>query len=154
MCGLTTRTCGSGVARDRAFSFYYEDNLDLLREQGATIVEFSPLNDVALPADLDGLYLAGGYPELYADRLCANTAMQEGDSRFSRNPVGQFMPSAGGMMYLSRTVTTRDGRGYAMCGVLPLEIEMTSRLVGFGYVTIELMSDCVLGVGGFKHSRT
>ena len=55
-----------GVARDRGFSFYYEDNLDLLREQGAEIVPFSPIADRALPAGLDALYFGGGYPELYA----------------------------------------------------------------------------------------
>ena len=58
-----------GVARDKAFSFYYEDNFDLLRENGAEIVAFSPLSDAGLPQNLDGLYLGGGYPELYADAI-------------------------------------------------------------------------------------
>jgi cobyrinic acid a,c-diamide synthase len=68
-----------GVARDAAFSFYYEDNFDLLREQGAEIVFFSPMKDAELPAGLDGLYFGGGYPELYAGRLAANAGMLQDD---------------------------------------------------------------------------
>jgi len=136
-----------GVARDRAFSFYYEDNLDLLREQGATLIEFSPLDDGSLPSDLDALYLAGGYPELHAARLSTNTAMHAEIREFadSGRPI---YAECGGMMYLSRTVTTRDGLHYPMAAVLPLDIEMTQRLVGFGYVTVELTSDCLLGAAG------
>src|SRR5262249_60414576 len=66
-----------GVARDAAFCFYYQDNLDLLAEAGAELVPFSPLSDPELPADLDLVYLGGGYPELYAERLAANVGMAE-----------------------------------------------------------------------------
>jgi cobyrinic acid a,c-diamide synthase len=136
-----------GVARDRAFSFYYEDNLDLLREHGATIVEFSPLGDASLPNDLDALYIAGGYPELHAERLSANTAMAQAIRDFadSGRPI---YAECGGMMYLARAVTTRDGASHAMTNILPLDIEMTGRLVGFGYVTIELTEDSLLGIAG------
>src|SRR5579862_9276761 len=71
-----------GIARDRAFCFYYEDNLALLRELGAELVEFSPIADTALPAGLDGIYLGGGYPELHAEALSANTSMREAMARF------------------------------------------------------------------------
>jgi len=136
-----------GVARDRAFSFYYEDNLDLLREHGATVVEFSPLCDAALPQDLDALYLAGGYPELYAERLSANTWMLAAIRAFaaSGRPV---YAECGGMMYLSRSVTTAEGADHPMADVLPFGIEVTGKLVGFGYVTVELNADCLLGAIG------
>jgi cobyrinic acid a,c-diamide synthase len=136
-----------GVARDKAFSFYYEDNFDLLRANGAEIVGFSPLSDVVLPQNLDGLYLGGGYPELYADRLSRNTTMSAGIRAFvdSGKPV---YAECGGMIYLGRTLTTLDGRSYAMAGALPMEFEMTPQLVHFGYVNVEFVEKCLLGDRG------
>jgi cobyrinic acid a,c-diamide synthase len=136
-----------GVAFDAAFSFYYEDNLDLLREQGATIIRFSPLDDSSLPAGLDALYFGGGYPEIFAAQLSANTAMTEQIRAFaaSEKPI---YAECGGMMYLSKTLRTRDGKTYPMADVLPLDIEMTDRLVQFGYVTVEFTEDCLLGDKG------
>jgi cobyrinic acid a,c-diamide synthase len=136
-----------GVARDRAFSFYYEDNLDLLEQNGATVVPFSPMHDVCLPADLDALYLGGGYPELYADQLSANSEMLLAIRSFVAldRPV---YAECGGMMFLSRQLTMLDGRAYTMAGVLPFEVEMKDRLVNFGYVTVTLSSDCMLGAQG------
>jgi cobyrinic acid a,c-diamide synthase len=136
-----------GVARDKAFSFYYEDNFDLLRENGAEVVDFSPLSDAGLPQNLDCLYLGGGYPELYADVLSRNTTMSTGIRAFveSGKPV---YAECGGMIYLGRTLTTLDGRSYAMAGVLPIEFEMTLRLVHFGYVNVEFVEECLLGDKG------
>jgi len=136
-----------GVARDRAFSFYYEDNLDLLGRQGATLVPFSPMHDQRLPPDLDALYLAGGYPELYADQIGTNSALLSAVREFaaSGRPV---YAECGGMIFLSQQLTALDGTVYPMAGVLPFEIEMTQRLVGFGYVTLELTHDCPLGSAG------
>ena len=133
-----------GVARDRAFSFYYEDNLDLLRQCGAEIVSFSPLEDSALPEDLDALYLGGGYPELHAPQLSRNDSMLHSIRRFaaSNRPV---YAECGGMMYLSQQLKIADGSSHEMAGVLPFSIEMTSRLAKFGYVTVELSRDCLLG---------
>lgn len=138
-----------GVARDKAFSFYYADNLDLMREHGAEIVEFSPLHDEDLPPDLDGLYLGGGYPELYAEALSANKRMRVAIRSF----VEQDRPvyaECGGMIYLGNSLTLIDGRQHPMAGVLPFAFEMTSRLVRFGYVEIEFTSDCLLGRKGQK----
>ncbi len=133
-----------GVARDRAFSFYYEDNLDLLRQQGAEIVAFSPMEDASLPNDLDALYLGGGYPELYAKQLGNNATMVDGIREFaaSGRPV---YAECGGMVYLSRQLTTTDGSVYPMAALLPFDIKMTDKLVKFGYVTIELTRDCLIG---------
>ncbi|AXC14407.1 Cobyrinic acid A,C-diamide synthase [Acidisarcina polymorpha] len=148
-----------GVARDRAFSFYYEDNLDLLRRLGAMIVPFSPLEDTSLPPDLDGLYLGGGYPELYAGHLASNSAMLDAVRSFaaSGRPV---YAECGGMIFLSQQLTTLDGAAYPMAGLLPFAVEMTRGLVNFGYVTVELAEDCLLGHRGqtirghsFHHSR-
>jgi cobyrinic acid a,c-diamide synthase len=147
-----------GVPSDRAFSFYYEDNLDLLRELGAEIVWFSPLNDTALPRGLDALYLGGGYPELYAKQLGGNRQMIEEVRAFaaSGRPV---YAECGGMLYLSESLTA-DGQCYAMARVLPLSMQMTDRLVQFGYVTVEFTESCLLGPKGtvvrghsFHHSR-
>jgi len=136
-----------GVARDKAFSFYYEDNFDLLREHGAEIVSFSPLEDAELPLDLDALYLGGGYPELYADGLSRNASMLAGICAFvqSGKPV---YAECGGMIYLGQSLTTLDGRTCTMAGVLPVEFEMTTRLVNFGYVDLTFVEDCLLGVKG------
>jgi cobyrinic acid a,c-diamide synthase len=136
-----------GVARDKAFSFYYEDNFDLLREQGAEIVPFSPLEDAELPPNLDGLYLGGGYPELYAEELSRNAQMLAEVRAFA----GQDKPvyaECGGMIYLGQSLTLLDGRRHSMAGVLPLEFEMTSRLVNFGYVQMVFAADCLLGKKG------
>jgi cobyrinic acid a,c-diamide synthase len=136
-----------GVARDKAFSFYYEDNFDLLRENGAEIVSFSPLADREIPKNLDGLYLGGGYPELYADTLSRNAAMCAGIRAFveAGKPV---YAECGGMIYLGRTLTALDGRTVTMAGALNAEFEMTRRLVHFGYVDVTFVEDCLLGEKG------
>lgn len=136
-----------GIARDPAFSFYYEDNFDLLQQNGADLVPFSPMHDRRLPEDLDALYLGGGYPELYTARIGGNTAMLSAVRDFvvSGRPV---YAECGGMIFLSRQITLRDGTSYRLAGVLPFDIEMTDKLVDFGYVTVELSSDCLLGSAG------
>lgn len=136
-----------GIARDHAFSFYYEDNLDLLRRCGTEIVPFSPMHDRSLPQDIDALYLGGGYPELYAEELSANRSMLQSirDFAASDRPI---YAECGGMIYLSRSIAKTDGTVFQLAGVLPFTAEMTSRLVQFGYVTVELTRDCLLGTAG------
>ena len=136
-----------GVARDPAFSFYYEDNLDLLQQNGADLVPFSPMHDQTLPESLDALYLGGGYPELYTAQISGNTAMLAAVHDFveSGRPV---YAECGGMIFLSRQITLRDGTSHRLAGILPFDIEMTDKLVNFGYVTVELSSDCLLGRAG------
>ncbi len=135
-----------GVARDAAFSFYYEDNLDLLRAAGAEIVPFSPMDDAALPPELDALYLGGGYPELHARELSRNHSMLGELRAFVANrPI---YAECGGMLYLSESLTTSDGTAWPMAGALPLRFEMTPRLVDFGYVSVTLTQDTLLGPAG------
>ena len=124
-----------GVALDEAFCFYYADNLELLEEMGAKLVPFSPLHDKSLPPDLDGLYLGGGYPELYARLLAENETMRQS----VRQAVTNEMPTiaeCGGFLYLQQSLADRTGNDFPMAGALPGKGQMTDRLVRFGYVDL------------------
>jgi cobyrinic acid a,c-diamide synthase len=136
-----------GVARDRAFCFYYEDNVDALRRAGAEIVDFSPMHDAELPPSLDGLYFGGGYPELWAEALSANRAMRASVRRFidAEHPV---YAECGGLMYLAENIHERSGRTWPMVGVLPWTVVMTDQLQRFGYVEVTFTRDCLLGPAG------
>ncbi len=115
------------VARDEAFNFTYEDNLDLLQAAGAEIVFFSPLRDTALPPGTAGVILSGGFPELYASQLAANAGMRQA----LHQAYGQGMPiyaECGGLMYLTEAIVDLDGRGHPMVGLLPGRSVMTGRL--------------------------
>lgn len=138
-----------GVARDRAFSFYYEDNFDLLRGRGAELVFFSPLRDCALPGGLDALYLGGGYPELHADALSGNAPMLEAMRSFAATGRPVYA-ECGGAIYLGQSLSLLDGRSLPMAGVLPIEFEMTSGLQRFGYAEGELAAHCLLGGRGTR----
>ena len=125
-----------GIARDEAFCFYYEDNLRLLREAGAELVEFSPLSDSRIPDGICGLILGGGYPELYADRLSVNSSMIES----IRNAINTGMPSVaecGGFMYLHDAICTADGQRCSMVGAVSGTCAYTGHLVRFGMVSVE-----------------
>ncbi|HTC92553.1 MAG TPA: cobyrinate a,c-diamide synthase [Terriglobales bacterium] len=136
-----------GVPRDQAFCFYYEDNLQMLRSEGAEIVEFNSLQCSNLPAGLDALYFGGGYPELFAQQLSDNQLLIRDLHQFvsSGKPV---YAECGGLIYLSDQLRTLDGRTFKMAGVLPLAIEMTSGLVHFGYTEVTFERQCLLGKHG------
>lgn len=138
-----------GVPRDKPFCFYYEDNLDCLRKVGAEIVEFSPLEDPSLPAALDALYFGGGYPELFARQLSANVQMLASIKQVSREGLPIYA-ECGGLMYLAKEIVTKDGVAFPMAGVLPLRVQMTDRLVNFGYNEVSFTRDCLLGPAGKK----
>jgi cobyrinic acid a,c-diamide synthase len=123
--------CKIAVARDEAFSFYYEDNLDLLREAGAEVVLFSPLSDAALPLGCHGLYIGGGFPEVYAARLADNAALRDE----IRTAIANGLPTyaeCGGLMYLTGSISDLEGRTYPMVGALPGRSVMAGRLT-LGY---------------------
>lgn len=129
-----------GIARDAAFCFYYQENLRLLENLGCRLIPFSPLSDAALPADLDGLILGGGYPELYARGLSENRGM----CRSVRDAVRSGMPclaECGGFMYLHEEMEDSEGRGYPMAGVFTGKTFPTGKLVRFGYVSIRPASE-------------
>ena len=121
-----------GVARDNAFCFYYQDNLDLLRENGCEIVYFSPLSDGAPPPGVHGLYLGGGYPELFAGSLAANASMRAHIRRMCEAGMPVYA-ECGGFMYLCRRLVTTQGEKHDMTGVFPFETCMRDKLVSLGY---------------------
>jgi cobyrinic acid a,c-diamide synthase len=121
-----------GMARDAAFSFYYEDNLDLLREMGAELVPFSPLADRRLPERVDGLYLGGGFPEVYAGKLERNGGMRRQISDALEKGLPAYA-ECGGLMYLGKSLKTEDSRPFRMTGFLPYRTAMTRR-ISMGYV--------------------
>lgn len=120
------------VARDEAFCFYYEDNLELLAQAGLELVFFSPLHDQALPADIAGIYLGGGYPELYGRELAANTAMRAAIKAWSTGG-GVLYGECGGFMYLSRAIVDQAGERHEMAGVFPVTARMATSLRSLGY---------------------
>ncbi len=127
------------VARDEAFCFIYEDNLQLLRDLGAQLVEFSPIRDDKLPKEADGLLLYGGYPELYARQLSENVSMLRDVRERIENGL-PCMAECGGFMYLHRTMEDMEGKKWPMAGVLDAEAFRTEKLTRFGYIEL---SECV-----------
>ncbi len=119
------------VARDDIFHFYYEANLEWLGEQGAHLVEFSPLHDAAVPR-ADAVLIGGGFPESGAELLAENREMLASLRDFSQS--GQpLYAECGGLIYLSEGLRGADGRFYPLCGIVPGAVEMTGRLQHFGY---------------------
>ena len=124
-----------GVARDSAFCFYYEDNLELMEEMGAELVEFSPMHDAHLPDNIDALYLGGGYPELYTHELSANESMKK-DIREKLEGGMSCMAECGGFMYLQEEMEDMKGFTVPMVGFLPGHSYHTDRATRFGYVEL------------------
>lgn len=123
------------VARDRAFCFYYEENLRLLEQYGAELVEFSPLKDEALPEGVCGLLLGGGYPELYGAELEANRSMRE-NIRMSAIDGLPVLAECGGFLYMKEGLEGTDGRFHAMAGFLKGSSKNAGRLTRFGYLEL------------------
>jgi cobyrinic acid a,c-diamide synthase len=145
------------VARDRAFCFVYEDNLRLLREAGAEIIEFSPLDDAQLPRDIGGIYLPGGYPELFAETLSANRSMLDE----IRTAIDSGMPvyaECGGFIYLTQGVKGQASRvdnpavdsdvPAPLVGIYPVTTRMLPRRKALGYREVLISGDSILGPGG------
>ena len=131
------------VARDAAFCFCYDDNLRLLREAGAELVFFSPLDDSRLPPDIAGIYLPGGYPELHAERLSANRGMRE-EIRAAVNCDMPVYAECGGLIYLTEGL--EDAGDFV--GVFPARATMLPKRKALGYRQVGLELDCLLGAAG------
>lgn len=136
-----------GIAKDDAFHFYYHDSLEALERTGAKLVEFSPICDEALPDGLDGIYMGGGYPEVYAQEISRNTGMIRSVADFagSGKPV---YAECGGLIYLSSGVETTDGSRYPFAGVLPVWTRMRRSFKTLGYAEATLRHDTLLGGHG------
>nr|WP_324302960.1 Ni-sirohydrochlorin a,c-diamide synthase [Methanothrix sp.] len=152
-----------GVAQDEAFNFYYRDNLELIELAGAEVVPFSPIRDSRIP-NVDGLYIGGGYPELYAEDLSRNGSMM----RSIRDAQADGMPvyaECGGLMYMCRELEwPQDGGGshensYQMVGVVPALARRGRRRI-VSYVSGAFVTDTCIGRMGdefmgheFHHSE-
>ncbi len=131
------------VARDEAFCFYYQDGLEELENQGLQLAFFSPLRDKTLPAGVCGLYLGGGYPELYAKALSENTPMRAAIA----GAIGQGLPTVaecGGFLYLHEGLEGADGISYPMVGAVQAKAFRTQKLGRFGYITLTAGEDTLL----------
>lgn len=137
------------VAMDKAFNFYYKDNLELFEMLGAELVYFSPLKDKQLPSDIDGIYLGGGYPEVWARELEKNTSLMEEIKTRIEDNIPAYA-ECGGLMYLTGAITDSEGNCYKMAGVIDAESKMTKSLQRFGYVEVEIKEGCVLSETGCR----
>lgn len=136
------------IASDKAFSFYYEDNLDLLRDAGAEIIRFSPLDDPTIPGGADAVYIGGGYPELHAEALSRNSSLLASIREWA-DAGKPLYAECGGLMFLSQGIRDFDDRLFPMAGMFPFETRMLKR-PRLGYREILLQEDCVLGSRGEK----
>lgn len=136
-------TVNIGVASDRAFNFYYEDNLRLLKELGANLIYFSPMKDKVLPENLDGLYLGGGFPEVFGETLQENESIRNSILNNIKNGLPTYA-ECGGFMYLCDEIENLQGNTYKMIGLFKTKAKMTKRLQRFGYTYITLKEDCII----------
>lgn len=136
-----------GVAYDEAFHFYYQDLFDKMKEEGSELIFFSPVNDKALPNDLDGIYFGGGYPELKGEELSENKSMLQSIKHFafSNRPI---YAECGGLVYLSSGIQNLDGEIHEFAGLLPGHIRMRKNLKALGYVETTLQNDSLWGKKG------
>lgn len=140
--------CRIAYAYDEAFHFYYDDNLNLLRSCGAELVPFSPLANDDLPS-CDGVYIGGGYPELFANDLSRNERTKEGLRKAAQRDLPIYA-ECGGFMYLSESIIDRSGQEHAMVGLLPGILRMHDKLQALGYAEVEVLEDSILGGAGTR----
>ena len=142
---METRAAGSftesrnplriAVARDEAFCFYYQENMEILESLGVELIPFSPIRDHGLPESISGVILGGGYPENYAKALSENTSMLA-SIRQAWEAKMPFLAECGGFLYLHRELEGSDGIFYPLAGVIPDKAWKTNRLGRFGYITL------------------
>ena len=135
-----------GVAMDRAFHFYYRDSLEYLQELGAELYYFSPLKDEGLPP-VNGLYLGGGFPEMFLEELSGNISLQKEIYRAGTENM-PILAECGGFIYLAENIVDFKGKPYRGVGLIPASMEMTSKLQALGYVRATAIKDTLLAEQG------
>ncbi len=140
----TTTKLRIGIARDKAFCFYYQDNLDLFQKAGAELVSFSPLTDTSLPPDIQAIYLGGGYPELYAKTLAANTTMLAAIKQWAEADLPIYA-ECGGFMYLTEGIVDHEKQFHSMAGIFPVQARMQGKRASLGYREIKLQDKSFFG---------
>ncbi len=136
------------IAQDEAFTFYYEENRELLTLMGAELIPFSPLHDDSMPDDIDGIILGGGYPELYGSALDANASLRSNIVSLIKSGI-PLIAECGGYMYLNKGILDeKSSIEHEMCGVFDGISKKQDRLVRFGYVSAETQKDGVFGAAG------
>ena len=128
-----------GVIQDASFSFYYRENLEALRNRGAEVIPINALKDGNLPGDLDGLYIGGGFPEVFAADIEGNRTLRGEIRRAGENGLPIYA-ECGGLMYLGRSIIT-PAQNFEMVGLLPLDTQIESKPQGHGYTIMEANSD-------------
>lgn len=128
------------VARDKAFNFYYPDSLDLLEAWGAEIVPFSPLEDRELPPGIGGVYIGGGFPELYARELSENSSMRLRVKEAAQSGLPIYA-ECGGLMYLGESIEDSEGKYYPMAAVFPYRSSMKGSRLTLGYRNVSALDD-------------
>jgi cobyrinic acid a,c-diamide synthase len=140
------KTVAIGIAFDEAFNFYYSGNLDLLEAYGAELRYFSPIHDQALPADVDGLYIGGGFPEMLSKELEANGAMQRAVKAAAESGMPIYA-ECGGLMYLTDSIVDFEGKSFRMTGVLHGKTVMVRKVL-LNYALAEITRDNPLSKAG------
>jgi cobyrinic acid a,c-diamide synthase len=135
------------VARDAAFNFYYQDSLEYLKELGADLLYFSPMNDGCLPGEIDGIYIGGGFPEMFLPALASNRSMRESVRQAAESGIPLYA-ECGGLMYLAEKIIDFDGNTYDGVGLVPGRVQMQKKLEALGYVTAKPLCDSILARPG------
>ncbi len=123
--------------KDAVFTFYYPENLEALKANGAELVPLSAIDDASLPDDIDGLYIGGGFPETQVERLVANRAMMISVKQAAEDGLPIYA-ECGGLIYLCRSLISRDGCSYPLAALFDIDLKMHQRPVGHGYVEVEV----------------
>jgi cobyrinic acid a,c-diamide synthase len=128
-----------GIVKDSAFQFYYPDNIDALKKQGADIVYISPLSQKQIPDNIHAIYMGGGFPETHAHQLAENTTFRDRLKTLSENGLPIYA-ECGGLIFLGKSICL-DGKTYPMSGILPVNFGLSNRPQGHGYTRVEVVME-------------